>query len=124
MSRLTEQDLGEIYTFAVGLGRRAGQILQQGVERRTAGCEGPLYAEKDNAVDIVTQTDQGTSSHVYQDGAFNEIARQAEGVSSTQGASTRRLRRWTQLILGQELTRTIRCRDIHRPGHPQPVSES
>ncbi len=66
---MSEAELQEIYTFALDLGRRAGRILTDGVERRcgdVAGREGEgdgmVHKEKMNAVDIVTQTDLGTSS--------------------------------------------------------------
>jgi myo-inositol-1(or 4)-monophosphatase len=60
----TEAELKDIYTFALDLGRRAGKILVDGVEKRT-GAAGARdmgkQEEKMNAVDIVTQTDLGMS---------------------------------------------------------------
>ena len=60
-------DLKQIYDFALDLGRRAGRILIEGVEKRTGdvgereeGRGGGELKEKMNAVDIVTQTDLGT----------------------------------------------------------------
>lgn len=59
MPSLSQKELDEIYAFAVDLGRKAGQLLLNGVEERiNGGGNGPV-AEKDNAVDIVTQTDEG-----------------------------------------------------------------
>lgn len=58
----TQEQLDEIYAFAIDLGRKAGELLLQSIEKRIAG-EGQnayAYAEKDNAVDIVTRTDEGT----------------------------------------------------------------
>jgi len=60
---LSEAELKEIYTFALDLGRKAGQILLDGVEKRTgeeSGRDMGELEEKMNAVDIVTQTDLGT----------------------------------------------------------------
>ena len=59
MSRLSQQDLDEIYAFAVDLGRKAGQLLLESVEKRIAGSWDQEVEEKENAVDIVTQTDEG-----------------------------------------------------------------
>lgn len=60
-------ELKQIYDFALDLGRRAGRILIEGVEKRTGdvgereeGGVGGGQREKMNAVDIVTQTDLGT----------------------------------------------------------------
>lgn len=59
---IPEAELQEIYTFALDLGRRAGKILLDGVEKMTGAesgrGDGPVE-EKMNAVDIVTQTDLG-----------------------------------------------------------------
>ena len=61
-SSLTASELQELYTFALDLGRRAGKILLDGVDKRTGEQSvrdsGP-EEEKMNAVDIVTQTDLG-----------------------------------------------------------------
>jgi myo-inositol-1(or 4)-monophosphatase len=57
-------ELKEIYTFALDLSRKAGKILIDGVDKRTgeqSGRETGEQVEKMNAVDIVTQTDLGTS---------------------------------------------------------------
>jgi myo-inositol-1(or 4)-monophosphatase len=59
----SDEELKEIYVFALDLGRRAGKILIEGVEKRTGavgGREVGKQEEKMNAVDIVTQTDLGT----------------------------------------------------------------
>lgn len=62
---MTDTELQEIYTFALDLGRRAGKILLDGVEKRCGAEsgreEGGKQEEKEkmNAVDIVTQTDLG-----------------------------------------------------------------
>lgn len=60
---MTEAELQEIYTFALDLGRKAGQILNDGVDRRCGDASErepeKEQKEKMNAVDIVTQTDLG-----------------------------------------------------------------
>lgn len=60
---LDDAELCEIYDFALNLGRLAGRILLDGVERRCNSNEGEeaneVHVEKMNAVDIVTQTDYG-----------------------------------------------------------------
>lgn len=59
--QLSQDDLDQIYTFAVDLGRKAGELLLERVEQRIDGVSTPqTFEEKDNAVDIVTQTDEGT----------------------------------------------------------------
>lgn len=58
---ISDAVLQEIYLFALDLGRRAGQILLDGIEKRTGGEQEKQeeQVEKMNAVDIVTQTDLG-----------------------------------------------------------------
>lgn len=56
----SQAELDEIYAFAVDLGKKAGQLLLDGVEKRIAGASHE-FEEKENAVDIVTQTDEGAS---------------------------------------------------------------
>jgi len=61
--KISEVELAEIYSFALDLGRRAGKILLDGIEKRTGDAslrgDGGKMEEKMNAVDIVTQTDLG-----------------------------------------------------------------
>lgn len=60
VGQLSRDELDEIYAFAVDLGRKAGDLLMERVEERIAGSNGPqTFEEKENAVDIVTQTDEG-----------------------------------------------------------------
>lgn len=67
---MTAEQLDEIYHFAIDLGKKAGQKLLDGMNSRTAGsgilqttdantCNNLAFTEKDNAVDIVTQVDEG-----------------------------------------------------------------
>lgn len=57
----SQGELDEIYAFAIDLGRKAGDLLMSRVEQRMDGGEGNAqsFEEKDNSVDIVTQTDEG-----------------------------------------------------------------
>ncbi|KAL2006078.1 hypothetical protein VTN00DRAFT_9732 [Thermoascus crustaceus] len=64
MTQLSEQELDEIYAFAVGLGKRAGRLLLDGVNRRIDGSQEQAFAEKDNAVDIVTKTDEDVETFI------------------------------------------------------------
>jgi hypothetical protein len=57
----SQDELDDIYAFAVDLGRKAGKLLMERVEQRISGANGAsnTFEEKENAVDIVTQTDEG-----------------------------------------------------------------
>jgi myo-inositol-1(or 4)-monophosphatase len=61
MSSIDQQDLDSIYTFAVQLGKDAGKILLERAQERFQGDDQKVQAheEKANAVDLVTQTDEG-----------------------------------------------------------------
>ena len=71
---ISDADLSEIYAFAIQLGKDAGLILLDAVQRRRRDAadgenqnqnqddateEAPVMEEKLNAVDIVTKTDTG-----------------------------------------------------------------
>lgn len=58
-AELSQEQLDQIYAFAVDLGRKAGQLLMESVEKRIGGGATQEAEEKDSAVDIVTQTDEG-----------------------------------------------------------------
>ncbi|KAF7184522.1 hypothetical protein CNMCM7691_005644 [Aspergillus felis] len=62
----TQAQLDEIYAFAVDLGRKAGDLLLESIEKRIASDSDTTYAyaEKDNAVDIVTQTDEDVETFI------------------------------------------------------------
>jgi len=64
---LTEQELDEIYVFAVQLGKDAGKLLLEAAQLRISGSGDQTvqsFTEKDNAVDIVTKTDEGKHLHL------------------------------------------------------------
>ena len=66
MPEIQENELKEAYRFAIQLAKDAGEILLKGLETRRAlglssdrHVEEEIQVEKANAVDIVTQTDNG-----------------------------------------------------------------
>jgi myo-inositol-1(or 4)-monophosphatase len=70
MQDIGPQELEQIYHFAIQLGKDAGKILLDGIEeRKLGGTSTTEDVEKVNAVDIVTQTDNGTQTSFawYQD---------------------------------------------------------
>lgn len=58
---ISDDELEQIYQFAIQLGRNAGKLLLGALEdrRNAALSEDVEHEQKLNAVDIVTQTDQG-----------------------------------------------------------------
>jgi myo-inositol-1(or 4)-monophosphatase len=66
MAELSQTELAEIYAFAVELGRQAGQMLMDAAKLRmgdgSATREQKEHIEKENAVDLVTETDEGALS--------------------------------------------------------------
>jgi myo-inositol-1(or 4)-monophosphatase len=61
MPSLSQEELDEIYAFAVQLGKEAGKLLLDGVDVRIrGGGRAEEQVEKENAVDIVTETDEST----------------------------------------------------------------
>ena len=64
MSDLSREQLDEIYEFAVQLGQDAGKLLMDAARLRmgaTGTQEQKEHVEKENAVDLVTETDEGRS---------------------------------------------------------------
>lgn len=61
MAGMTDEQLGEVYAFAVQLGKDAGNMLMDAAKARLgdAGQNGQAFTEKESAVDIVTKTDEG-----------------------------------------------------------------
>jgi myo-inositol-1(or 4)-monophosphatase len=62
MASIDEDQLDELYTFAVHLGKQAGVMLQQAAQARISGKARTKSVEKTSAVDIVTETDEGEST--------------------------------------------------------------
>ena len=63
---LTTRELDEIYSFAVQLGKDAGKMLLEAAMLRCKGgkVDDTAHVEKMNAVDLVTQTDEGGGTRV------------------------------------------------------------
>jgi myo-inositol-1(or 4)-monophosphatase len=61
MSDLAQDDIEEAYQFAIDLGRTAGKILLEGLERPRATVDNGTHegVEKLTVLDIVTQADTG-----------------------------------------------------------------
>ncbi|OQD74952.1 hypothetical protein PENDEC_c009G07098 [Penicillium decumbens] len=66
VGQLSQEELDEIYAFAVDLGRKAGKLLMERVDQRISGNGGhsQKFEEKDNSVDIVTQTDEDVEAFI------------------------------------------------------------
>lgn len=71
MSGINDQELQEVYQFAIQLGKDAGDMLMTAARSRmqgTASGSGSggqvAYVEKENSVDLVTKTDNG-AAHEY-----------------------------------------------------------
>ncbi|KAK3203469.1 hypothetical protein GRF29_112g1359810 [Pseudopithomyces chartarum] len=67
MASLPQDHLDEIYTFAIHLGKSAGRMLQDAASLRmtnpsTSPSNTPL--EKENAVDLVTETDENVEHYI------------------------------------------------------------
>lgn len=60
-ANLSAQELDDIYSFAVQLGKDAGKMLLDAAMLRCQGGkrDETAHVEKMNAVDLVTQTDEG-----------------------------------------------------------------
>jgi hypothetical protein len=70
-------DLDELYDFALQLGKDAGKLLDDGWRARCNGGMEIEQVEKDNAVDIVTQTDEGRPRSYKQDCEHATVAPRA-----------------------------------------------
>ncbi|KAK4124247.1 inositol monophosphatase [Parathielavia appendiculata] len=75
----TEEELDDIYAFAVQLGKDAGKLLLEAAQARFngSGQSSQDFSEKDSAVDIVTKTDEDVEAFIktsiaekYPDHAF------------------------------------------------------
>ncbi|TKA69415.1 Protein qutG [Cryomyces minteri] len=65
MPELSQEDLDGIYAFAVQLGKDAGRLLLDAARLRCSDDREPEqdHVEKANAVDLVTQTDEGEETY-------------------------------------------------------------
>ena len=64
MSSSDDVDLDEVYSFALALADKAGKMLDDAWRARCNGGQQTGHVEKESAVDIVTQTDEGWSDLV------------------------------------------------------------
>jgi hypothetical protein len=62
MTSLSQEELDGIYAFAVDLGKQAGQMLTDAAQIRIDGGDA-TSEQKENAVDLVTETDEGRLPH-------------------------------------------------------------
>lgn len=62
MPTISQEELDGIYAFAVDLGKKAGQMLTDAAQIRidggSASSEQKEHVQKENAVDLVTETDE------------------------------------------------------------------
>lgn len=69
MSEISREELDEIYVFAVELGKQAGKMLLDAAQVRITGGSGNQkskeHVQKENAVDLVTETDESEFTHLY-----------------------------------------------------------
>jgi myo-inositol-1(or 4)-monophosphatase len=69
MTTLSQEELDGIYAFAVDLGKRAGQMLTEAAQIRIDGGnatpEHKEHLQKENAVDLVTETDEGRPRNIF-----------------------------------------------------------
>lgn len=56
---ISEAELEEIHNFAVQLAKDAGRMLLEAVDARSGKKGDAGHSEKESAVDLVTQTDEG-----------------------------------------------------------------
>jgi myo-inositol-1(or 4)-monophosphatase len=68
MSDISREELDELYVFAVGLGKRAGQMLKDAAQlRMDDGSRTKAqdeHEQKMNAVDLVTETDEDIEAFI------------------------------------------------------------
>ncbi|CDS01664.1 related to quinic acid utilisation protein QUTG (inositol-1(or 4)-monophosphatase) [Sporisorium scitamineum] len=62
---LSENEVQEIYTFAIDLARKAGRAIVEGSSRRFSSSAG--FDQKKNTADLVTETDQAVEELVKKD---------------------------------------------------------
>lgn len=68
MTTISQDELDGIYTFAVDLGKKAGQMLTDAAQMRIDGgnatAEQKEHVQKENAVDLVTETDEDVEAFI------------------------------------------------------------
>ncbi|CAO2654564.1 Nn.00g112970.m01.CDS01 [Neocucurbitaria sp. VM-36] len=68
MAEISRDELDEIYAFAVELGKQAGKMLTDAAQLRINGGTGSQeekeHVQKENAVDLVTETDENVEAFI------------------------------------------------------------
>jgi len=68
MADIPREELDEIYTFAVQLGKAAGKMLMAAAQMRIDGGsdvkQEKEHVQKENAVDLVTETDENVEAFI------------------------------------------------------------
>lgn len=68
MMEISREELDEIYAFAVQLGRQAGKMLMDTAQLRIQGGDATgqekAHVQKENAVDLVTETDEDVEAFI------------------------------------------------------------
>ena len=68
MADIPREELDEIYTFAVQLGKAAGKMLMDAAQIRIDGGsdmkQEKEHVQKENAVDLVTETDENVEAFI------------------------------------------------------------
>ncbi|KAI8689520.1 Inositol-1-monophosphatase [Fusarium sp. Ph1] len=87
---MDDQQMSEIYAFAVQLGKDAGDMLMAAARARIDGQHSGSYDEKESSVDIVTKTDNDVENFIrtsiaekYPDHAFLGEESYSAGASRT-----------------------------------------
>ncbi|KAF9869684.1 inositol monophosphatase [Colletotrichum karsti] len=65
MADISDNELREIYDFAVQLGKEAGALLMTAARSRFNGGDSQVFTEKDNSVDLVTKTDTEVEAFIH-----------------------------------------------------------
>jgi len=67
MMEISREELDEIYAFAVQLGGQAGKMLMDAAQLRIEGGNATgqdEHVQKENAVDLVTETDEDVEAFI------------------------------------------------------------
>ncbi|RYF47730.1 MAG: hypothetical protein EOO38_11580 [Cytophagaceae bacterium] len=127
MAAISQKELDDIYTFAVELGKQAGDMLMAAAQVRidggNASAEQPEHVEKENAVDLVTETDESMfamtqlsiQAHFHFLNVRDPIGR---------GFTCSLLRPTSTSRLGTLSLTLSRCRSIHQTSDYREVSAS
>ncbi|KAF6831459.1 inositol monophosphatase [Colletotrichum plurivorum] len=65
MADISDAELGEIYDFAVQLGKDAGAMLMSAAKSRYDGSAAQVFTEKESSVDLVTKTDTEVEAFIH-----------------------------------------------------------